>query len=583
MGGFFLAVGLADSAKALADKARSQFDRSGLGKPTRVVRSDYVLDHYAKHGQDVGNLIHLDESDFLASVGTLVYKKQTGTPALHSIAAEQDLAGAIAECHGHFALIMRRSGKTTILRDALSTYQVYYDEDLGIISTSFLALAQCLPRCTMRISECIEYVVWATTFGAETPVKEIQRLDLGQKIILDPAPRITGRTTVSVPPQSPAPFADQLALVLSATSDCVQSVAEAFDGKTTLGFSGGYDSRLLFALLRSHGVTPSLFVYGAETSADVRVAREIAAGEGVELGVVNKGVFRPVTLENFPDMFRLNYNWYDGFCKVGLFHSDAEALLMEKRSRPPGVVLLGAAGEIFRNFFRLPNREISPPGFVRAIGQFDPKILAVPSLHALYENHLADKISALFDSDKRRLDGRRVAALYPYFRSQSWHARGISVASRFGDFAQPYHDPRVVDAVLRLPVKWKHFGNFEASMIRAVDPHIAKYVSSYGFSFAGRTPLRGMLNDLALYALPPDVRKYNFRARRRLFGRQPRWPTLERPFLASVLDPTFPIMSRFFNIDRVEENGQFDRLAALEYMFQQLNVRAEHPELQSAG
>ena len=42
--------------------------------------------------------------------------------------------------------------------------------------------------------------------------------------------------------------------------------------------------------MRSVGVTPQLYVYGAEGSVDRRVAEAICEGEGLELDAIDKGV-----------------------------------------------------------------------------------------------------------------------------------------------------------------------------------------------------------------------------------------------------------------------------------------------------
>src|ERR1700750_1216342 len=51
---------------------------------------------------------------------------------------------------------------------------------------------------------------------------------------------------------------------------------------------GGCDSRLILALLRRHGISPRVYVYGPPGNKDVELARAIAEGEGFALEVVDK-------------------------------------------------------------------------------------------------------------------------------------------------------------------------------------------------------------------------------------------------------------------------------------------------------
>jgi hypothetical protein len=52
-------------------------------------------------------------------------------------------------------------------------------------------------------------------------------------------------------------------------------VAASFGDRVTCALSGGYDSRLILALLRRHGVSPRVYVYGPPGDKDVELARTI--------------------------------------------------------------------------------------------------------------------------------------------------------------------------------------------------------------------------------------------------------------------------------------------------------------------
>src|SRR5439155_21540411 len=85
------------------------------------------------------------------------------------------------------------------------------------------------------------------------------------------------------------------------------AVVASFGDRVTCALSGGYDSRLILALLRRHGINPRVYVYGPPGDKDVKLARAIAEGEGFALEIVDKdkqltfspGEFAAVAEENF--------------------------------------------------------------------------------------------------------------------------------------------------------------------------------------------------------------------------------------------------------------------------------------------
>ena len=71
-------------------------------------------------------------------------------------------------------------------------------------------------------------------------------------------------------------------------------LSSAFGDRISTALSGGYDSRLMLALLRACGVAPYVYVYGYEDDCDVQVARSIAAGEGFALVHTDKQAGAPI-------------------------------------------------------------------------------------------------------------------------------------------------------------------------------------------------------------------------------------------------------------------------------------------------
>src|SRR6185369_213794 len=107
-----------------------------------------------------------------------------------------------------------------------------------------------------------------------------------------------------------------------------------FGDNVFCALSGGLDSRLALAALRAAGCRPRLFVYGGPESADVRIARAIAAELGCEIEWVDKEAWREVAPDEFPEQVARNFELYDGLPNYGeLFENGANAAAREARHK----------------------------------------------------------------------------------------------------------------------------------------------------------------------------------------------------------------------------------------------------------
>ena len=179
-------------------------------------------------------------------------------------------------------------------------------------------------------------------------------------------------------------------------------------------------------------------------------------------------------------------------------------------------------------------------------------------------------MTGLLGLQNDQLSRQQVESLYPYFRCRSWFGRENSINSRWGASVLPFFDFAIVQKALRIPVQFKHYGNFEAAMIRRADPRLASHRSNYGHNFLRDAPAAAVYSDLLSYVRPPWLRRYTFRAKARLFRHQNR-PTLLTPeYLSRALDLSFPYMSKYFHMGNSIPNDLFARICTLEYLFHAL-------------
>jgi asparagine synthase (glutamine-hydrolysing) len=556
---------------AVRNLTRQQFAASGFGPPATYDDSAGVLDFYAKIDYPSSDAVVLADG-FAVVAGTFFYDGAIGAEALRRFAKVENPDAALSEADGHFALILRRGTRTVLLRDSVGAFEVFLDDRLGVISTSFLALARTLRRVQMNPQEIYEYVFNGVSLGNATPVTGIHRLGFGERIVLRSVPFVE-RTARPLPPPICTDNDEATAKnILQSLLDHTAMMARVFDGRIKLALSGGYDSRFLLALFRHCGVSPELFVYGASDSADVLLARRIAATEGLSIRHIDASVLPTVSPEDVPGLIAAKFHREDGLPSGGVFDSDADLIQRADRHAPGYLHVHGGGGEVFRNFFNLLDRSVSYRQFVWLFySQYDPADCVSDFDPVAYEDAICSKISALLGTEEQRLDRREVESLYPHFRCRSWFGRENSVNSRFGYSVLPFYERRIVNMALAVPIRQKHFGDFEARMIRAVDPALAAYPSNYGHSFIADAPLRARLTAIARYMKPMALRRYSYRIKTHL--RAVMRPEILTPeFVRRAVAPDLPRMRRYFHAPQLCSVPQFNRIATLEYLFDQLQA-----------
>jgi hypothetical protein len=556
---------------AVRKVTRQQFAASGFGPPATYDDPAGVLDFYAKIDYASSDAVMLADG-FAVVAGTFCYDGAIGAEALRRFAKAENPDAAAGQADGHFALILRRGARTVLLRDSIGAFEVFVDDTLGVISTSFLALARTLPRVQVNPQEIHEYVFNGVSLGNATPIAGIRRLGFGERIVLGPVPFVERTARPLPPPVSTGNTEATAQDMLQSLLDQTAMMARVFDGRIKLALSGGYDTRLLLALFRHCGVSPELFVYGASDSTDVLLAQRIAATEGLRIRHIDASVLPAVSPEEVPDLIAAKFGREDGLPSGGIFDSHADLIQRADRHAPGYLHVNGGGGEVFRNFFNLFDRGVTYRQFVWLFySQYDPADCVSDFDPVAYEDAICSKISALLGTEEQGLDRREVEILYPHFRCRSWFGRENSVNSRFGYSVLPFYERRIVNAALAVPIRQKHFGDFEARMIRAVDPALAAYPSSYGYSFIADAPLSARLRAIARYTRPLALRRYSYRIKNRLRAKM--HPAFLAPeFMGRAVAPDLPRMRRYFHAPELCSSPQFNRIATLEYLFDQLQA-----------
>jgi asparagine synthase (glutamine-hydrolysing) len=363
---------------------------------------------------------------------------------------------------------------------------------------------------------------------------------------------------------SDLPFEELLAINLDTLRRYFAMLSRAFGDRISTALSSGYDSRLMLALLRACGVAPHVYVYGRGDDEDVRVARAIAAGEGFPLFHTDKQAGAPVSADEFAAIVERNLHFFDGTTYAGIFDDGVEMRTRRERCGGGALTLNGMHGDVYRRP-EFANRSFDALEVVwRKYCGFDPAVCTSRFRAPAYCEALAHKLKRVLRAEDP-LSRADVTWTIPTFFARYWAGPAISTNNRLSPALLPFCELTILRDAVRLPTAYRSYGRFQAALIRAADPRLAAYRSSYGHDFTSSPPAERIVQEWLATVRPPI--HFCFRARPR--SERPYY--LQAEYVARVLAAECPYLRRFFHLERVCDAQQFNRICTLEYLFQKLS------------
>ena len=510
------------------------------------------------------------DGEFAAALGTLLYRGRDGERAMRSLYEDFDPAGFDWRgLLGIHIVLVRKRGVLYVLGDGLGACKLYRNADGDLYSNSFLAMCEVGDPKNFDIQACYEYVINGSVFGTRTLAEGITSLPAQAMLAADQTIHI--RTLADPVNSEPVDTADSLDDIarrhIAQLDEVFGPIAAAYGDRLRLSFSGGFDSRLILAMLMRHDVRPTLFVYGDDDDDDVQIARRICAGESLELQCVDKDSTE-VDPDAFEHKLRTDLYAFDGWkVEQTLFDFGVDRDDRLARHHDGRIPLNGSLGEIYRNFHYMPDRPASAEDLVSTFySQYDPRAFSLRFDEARYRTLLADAMRQAIGAAGGRLARHQIEALYPKFRGRFWTGRDAQINQRFGPMFFPYLEHTAATNTSGIPIRYKDLGVLQGRMIELVNGRLAAYPSDYGFSLSGPRPWRYRAKTLIGTWRPPAVRRLSFRLRVR--SPDPRTGALSDDFLGRVMDPALPLMSELFLLERVYSAHQFGRIVSLEYLGQ---------------
>lgn len=456
---------------------------------------------------------------FAVCVGVVGYRGLQGQQALKEIA--QTFVGpdslSMEDFYGNFQLVVCQGTDCWLIGDRLGLIQLFSSHDNHLLSTSWLACLELTGAPSINRIGAQDYVLNGASHSHNSVVQQIELVTAGFQLNLltNQAYQPSISDFVEEPPFG-SPHEALEAITATLRSRTHEYLANDPQGIAS-AVSGGFDSRLVLAMLLEAGIEPSLFVYGKSGDEDVEIAAQIAKAIDMPVDHIDKGV-HDAGVQSLDDLaITENCRFFDGTPIDGLFDPGSDRATRLKHAKSGQLQLNGGGGEIFRNFFYLRDRSYSATELVSTFYHpFCKDVFLSEQDYKAYVSAMAAGIATAVGGESRRLDRRRVEAVYPLYRVRFWTSRTNSIVARYGRYYTPLVDPVLVAQALRVPLAWKQFGAFESALISMLNPLLGQLQLGYGFSPANG-PNRSTRSRMWLeQSRSPTIRRLTPRIKRTL-------------------------------------------------------------------
>lgn len=440
-----------------------------------------------------------------------------GASSAERLAAELERLPFEAVCGrlaGIFGLFVwdREAAAWHVATDNFGGYKIFYDE-AGRVGVDFFALAaQAAGAAAADPARLVEFLAQGMVLGEATLVPGIKKLQAHETLRVDLSGRQRRLQVLAKRLEEDVPADPDILL------RHVEGLAHATRGlAVSIDLTGGFDSRLLACLLAPYGSAREAALSGELGSADVALARRVAARLGLPLHETVQKLDR--LAEELPALVRES----GGLVDATQLHRDAQAA-EARLARRIELFAHGGGGEFLKDFYchhEFPFYGRRPASLERlydlrlAPYRLPPELLT-PAARALAREARARALAA-FERHRMPTNHETCDRVVYLCRAPEFFGYHFSLYINRGlHVAAPFLDRACALAAMRLPIWSRVMEGRHCALITRLRPDIAALPTTSGYSASSR--LRHRLPDLARY-LGNEIRRGANKLSQRRLGR----------------------------------------------------------------
>ena len=505
------------------------FQKKGfIHAPDEFDIGDYHLLYFSKI--KIGEKSILKQgNELLIGVGTFVYEQKYGKKALTEIYKSiKDGQFDIRQVAGDFLLLLYdERGMFHFFPVPGYTYNVFYDEDERLISSSFLAILEGMDRqFTVNRHAVVELLLTGNLIGPDTMLKEISRLECisifktGNFIhhwIKPESETIfeKGRTTKG--------FDAAVKKQLDFLQHYFQNTKPFIQQKgLCLGLTGGFDSRLLLGAALSVGISPRIYsTWRAQNREEFTHAKNVAEKSGLFLNYRPHVSWQEMDEESFFDLIDENFWFNDGLIRTHQLWTEE----IKTRRYLNGITgdfqinSSGVGGEQYRNNARIRTQKrhaFKPWLTYEVLLKHNDNPFNHKKDLATFLVYMEAKIKALLDLDfSGGIDYLGIKRYYNEIYNPANRTVRNNIENQLHYFLSTFTDFIVSQkAYAAIPWLGADF-EFEAAMINRISPELGQIATDYGFTLLQKIPRKQRWLTHFKATVPPVIFWHVYRAKKR--------------------------------------------------------------------
>lgn len=510
---------LFDGSRALdMARARAVFRSKGFAEPTEFGLGAARLLLYPKQRVPVRNWFEGESGHRLFCTGTPIYKGLGYADGMKELLRDWELGSVVREeLVGFYCLLFFDGLRVVLATDSSDLHHVFSNADGTVIASSLQAvLVADGARHAVSRDALVEQLLTGSIAGPDTLFDDIVVLTReSQREFRSPIAEFSVADSAALPDEPcRESFSECVERQLTELRKYFERIRVlSGEAGTSLGISGGYDSRLLLLLAKEAGLP--IFAYTYSSPAHER--EQTVAGELAEHARVP---LKPIPVRTWTQLddqqLRSNMDdalfFWDGRTNMtmGNFNDVDTRRVRITAMGSAGLSFNGLGGELYRNPEHLPVDGLD-------FGQWFRYFVMKPACTAAIRDEesasaliyrLGRKYARLMEVDSLDGFGRHLARRW--YR-QVWlpNSAGIRLCAenQLSYALMPFADWLVTRRSLGATSHIGAGGAFEAAMIRTLDSGAARVASNYGHAF-DQVPVRTRLSNglKSLVPLGPRLR-----------------------------------------------------------------------------